>query len=75
MSRLGKRCFRHKKSDFFSGFARSQGVNIESQLLVLFWKVDFCDVISLKVEQPITLNFASLLVSSVLLLVANFKSI
>ena len=40
-----------------------------------FWKGNFCDVISLKVEQPITSNFAFLLVSSVPLLVANFKSI
>ena len=35
----------------------------------------FCDVISLKVEQPIPQNFAGLLASSVPLLVPNFKSI
>ena len=63
------------KSDFFSSFARFQGVNIESRRLVPFWNGNFRDVIPLKVEQPITLNFACLLISSVPLLVANFKSI
>ena len=36
---------------------------------------NFCDVISLKVEKPITSDFACLPVSSVQLLVPNFKSI
>ena len=35
----------------------------------------FCDVISLKVKQPLTLNFAGFMALSVLLLVVNFKSI
>ena len=43
----------------------------------LFHSVErnFCDVISLKVETQITSNFACLPVSSVQLLVPNFKSI
>ena len=56
-----------------SSFARFQGVNIESRSLVPFWKGNFCDVISLKVEQPIILNFACLLLSTVPLLVANLN--
>ena len=67
-----KDVFRHKKW-FFWSFARFYEVNIESRWLVPFWKGNFCDVISLKEEKPITLNFACLLVSWVPLLVPNFK--
>ena len=42
------------KRDFFSSLARFQGVNTESWWLVPFWKGNFCDVISLKLEKPIT---------------------
>ena len=42
------------KSDFFSSFARFQGVNTESRSIVPFWKGNFCDVISLKLEKPTT---------------------
>ena len=60
---------------FLSNFCRFQGYISNRDDLFPGWKGNFCDVISLKLEQPIILNFACLLVSSVPLLVANFKLI
>ena len=47
---MSEEMFSGIKSDF-SSFARFQGVNIQTQILVSFWKGNFCDAISLKVEQ------------------------
>ena len=59
----------------FFEFCSISGSKYRIAMTVPFWKENFGDVISLKVDQAITLNFACLLVSSVPLLVANFKSI
>ena len=63
------------KSDLFSFCSIPGGKYRIAMTRSLLEMKSLCDVISLKVEQPITLNFACLLVSSVPLLVANLKSI
>ena len=58
---IPEKMFSGIKSDFFRILLGKYRI----AMTVPFWKENFCDVISLKVEQPITLNFACLLVSPI----------
>ena len=71
---MAEKMFSGIKSDFFE-FCSIPGGKYRIAMTRALLKGNFCDVISLKVEKRITLNFARLLVSSVPLLVPNFKSI
>ena len=71
---MPEKVFSGIKSDFFE-FCSIPGGKYRIAMTYFLLERKFCDVISLTVEQPITLNFACLLVSFVPLLVANLKSI